>query len=277
MLRFIAIVASVYTSCVFAEPSGIVKEETPSKEERTVGLEEIGPIRYVLGGLLGIVPGFGLGHSVQKRWQKDYGWVFTVAETALLSLTNEINDTCSPDYTYSSSSASIRCREWEDKESKRWERIFWVVKVAEVVSVWWPRNISLNPSQSGSSNLTDIRMDDYVPGGLLGSFVGFGIGHAYQGRWWRDGGMFYTFSQLGGIALLSYGSYCSNHRDKCFANLGFITGTVLLISSRVSEIFSVWELNKSHYRLVSSKPKLPFSVMPLLDGKRMGLQLALLF
>ena len=43
----------------------------------------------------------------------------------------------------------------------------------------------------------------YLAGGLLGTFVGFGIGHALQGRWDDDYGWVFAATQLGGIALLS--------------------------------------------------------------------------
>ena len=50
--------------------------------------------QYIAGGLLGILPGFGIGHAVQGRWLEK-GWIFTssslaapliVGGSALLSL-----------------------------------------------------------------------------------------------------------------------------------------------------------------------------------------------
>lgn len=36
---------------------------------------------YVIGGIVGTYPGFGLGHAIQGRWL-DRGWIFTLGETA---------------------------------------------------------------------------------------------------------------------------------------------------------------------------------------------------
>ena len=46
---------------------------------------EISDASYVGGGLLSLVPGFGLGQAVQGRWS-DRGWIFTLGETAAMGL-----------------------------------------------------------------------------------------------------------------------------------------------------------------------------------------------
>ncbi len=46
---------------------------------------EISEGRYVGGGLLGTVVGYGIGHAVQGRWS-DKGWIFTVGELASVSV-----------------------------------------------------------------------------------------------------------------------------------------------------------------------------------------------
>ena len=38
--------------------------------------------QYVLGGVLGTIPGFGIGHIIQKRWTKT-GWIFTAGQLGL--------------------------------------------------------------------------------------------------------------------------------------------------------------------------------------------------
>ena len=38
----------------------------------------IGIGRYVAGGLVGTTLGFGIGHSLQERYWRDYGWAFTI-------------------------------------------------------------------------------------------------------------------------------------------------------------------------------------------------------
>jgi len=43
--------------------------------------EKMSPWEYGIGGVLGIYPGFGLGHVVQGRWLHR-GWIFTAGESA---------------------------------------------------------------------------------------------------------------------------------------------------------------------------------------------------
>lgn len=46
---------------------------------------EMSTPRYVTGGIVGTIPGFGLGHVVQERWL-ERGWIFTVGEVGSLAL-----------------------------------------------------------------------------------------------------------------------------------------------------------------------------------------------
>lgn len=41
--------------------------------------EDLGTTRYVLSGILGTYPGFGLGHAIQSRYLEK-GWIFTAGE-----------------------------------------------------------------------------------------------------------------------------------------------------------------------------------------------------
>ena len=110
--------------------------------------------------------------------------------------------------------------------------------------------------------MIEITARDYVLGGLVGTTVGFGIGHAVQGRWWADGKV-YTFTQLAGAGLTVGGG---------FSELGFL-GIALFSISKITEIISVWGPSTEHYRVVAVKPKLPFSILPLLSNDQVGLQL----
>ena len=38
--------------------------------------------QYVLGGVLGTIPGLGIGHVIQQRWTKK-GWIFTAGQLGL--------------------------------------------------------------------------------------------------------------------------------------------------------------------------------------------------
>ncbi|MEZ4363749.1 MAG: hypothetical protein R3B48_26460 [Kofleriaceae bacterium] len=46
---------------------------------------EIPTGRYVFGGIVSSMYGFGIGHAIQKRWTES-GWLFTVGEIASLAL-----------------------------------------------------------------------------------------------------------------------------------------------------------------------------------------------
>jgi hypothetical protein len=68
--------------------SGQNSTETPSEkpsrqltdeERRILSIGYIDTPRYVIGGILGVYPGFGIGHAVQGRYL-DKGWIFTVGE-----------------------------------------------------------------------------------------------------------------------------------------------------------------------------------------------------
>ena len=45
--------------------------------------------RYITGGIMSIVPGFGIGHAIQGRWW-DRGWVFSLWQPFLLFATGSI-------------------------------------------------------------------------------------------------------------------------------------------------------------------------------------------
>ncbi|HYX31582.1 MAG TPA: hypothetical protein VE954_00620 [Oligoflexus sp.] len=41
--------------------------------------KEMSGFRHFVGGALSVVPGFGLGHTVQSRWRES-GWIFTAGD-----------------------------------------------------------------------------------------------------------------------------------------------------------------------------------------------------
>ena len=180
-----------------------------ARTKKTTQDNKIGPLRYVAGGLLGTTIGFGSGHAIQGRWWSDYGWVFTVASIITGFQAGFRGGSCgvgikeapvmhmwlNPDYD--------ECVARTEQLRKPWRNAFWITKGIETISVWWPRNVSFSPTrtrtQQVDSNLIDISEEDYVLGGLLGTFIGFGIGHAAQGRW-QHKGKYYTYrSWLGSV------------------------------------------------------------------------------
>lgn len=97
-------------------------------------------------------------------------------------------------------------------------------------------------------------------GGILGTYpIGFGLGHAIQGRWSYDGKIF-TFGELGSVALIAMGvSDClgdvlSGNDCDSGSNALLFVGAFSYLGLRVWEIVDVWyrplEYNKK-YQLMS--------------------------
>ena len=47
--------------------------------DSSTNLTEVSKTNYYAGGVLGVLPGFGIGHAVQGRWMEK-GWIFTAGE-----------------------------------------------------------------------------------------------------------------------------------------------------------------------------------------------------
>ena len=286
MLKFLVTALCVYLASVAA--SG---QSARTNKQKDIQDNKISPFRYIAGGVVGTTIGFGTGHAIQGRWRSDYGWVFTVASIVAGFQAAFRGDNCgvpggdtvdkrpvmhvweNPNYD--------ECVARNKRLRKPWANAFLITKGIETISVWWPRNVSFsstrNRTQLSDSNLIDIREEDYVLGGVLGTFVGFGLGHAVQGRW-QHKGKYYTYTQLAGLGLTVLGSSCQGSSDYgegiCHdPEWMLLLGIPLFLISRIVEIFSVWGPDTSHYRVVSARPQLPFSIMPLLNTKQAGLQL----
>lgn len=100
-------------------------------------LVEIDLRRYLVGGGLGTVFGFGIGHAVQRRYGQDLGWIYTAGEIGSLALMGT-------GFTYAG-----KCEEGEgerqDKCVGRGELmalagylLFTGLRVAEIINVWLP-------------------------------------------------------------------------------------------------------------------------------------------
>ena len=77
------------------------------------------------------------------------------------------------------------------RQRKKWLISFLLVKAIETAAVWWPNNVDFTAkkakTQVAHSHLSPITQEKYVLGGTLGTLVGFGTGHALQGRWRHKG------------------------------------------------------------------------------------------
>lgn len=86
----------------------------------------------------------------------------------------------------------------------------------------------------------------HVGGGLVGTFFGFGLGHAVQGRWSEKGWMF-TVGESAGIGLVMYGlidciedDYYDEYGDDDCAWGSIAIGMVALSVFRIWELVDVW-------------------------------------
>lgn len=82
----------------------------------------------------------------------------------------------------------------------------------------------------------------YIGGGAVGTFVGFGIGHAIQGRY-QEAGWIFTTAEIASLGLIVYG-FGSCEKDangKTSSRCGTLSlGLTGVFISRVFEIIDVW-------------------------------------
>ena len=79
----------------------------------------------------------------------------------------------------------------------------------------------------------------YVAGGIVGTAVGFGIGHAISGEWTSTGWIF----TVGEVAALTgaFGlSYVVAQEDKGAGVLVFVGGMLIAIGLNIWEIIDIW-------------------------------------
>ncbi len=239
----------------------------------------IGVERYVAGGVVGTTLGLGIGHAIQGRYWRDYGWAFTAGEiiTFLGAATAGGGHHHPPRCV---DPHSTQCKEDSDSKEEEnlsnWAISFFLVKAAETVAVWWPRNVNFKTidakNHAVDSSLIPITQQKFLLGGLLGTVVGFGTGHAVQGRWRREGWKG-TAWQAGAVAFTVY----SATGDEEFLKWFFVSvGASLWAALKIVEIASVWWPSPDYYRIVTTKNQPPsLAIVPLLNTKQVGVQLVL--
>ena len=118
---------------------------------------------------------------------------------------------------------------------------------------------------SDYGSVKNISQTQYIAGGLIGFFTGFGIGHAIQGRY-RDRGWIFTtgsFLMIAGYSgAVFFGMGAGHQPDNQFiSGLAYASWGAGLIGFgiRIWEIVDVWVL-PSRYRIVKESP---FKIKPL--------------
>lgn len=91
----------------------------------------------------------------------------------------------------------------------------------------------------------------YVGGGLIGTFFGFGLGHAVQGRF-VDKGWIFMAGEAGSVALLAYGMgdcyslLAEQPAEECGHDGAFVLGLVGFLGFHVWELIDVWTEPPAH-------------------------------
>ena len=281
-------------------PGGVVLADSSVTSDAA---GRIGVGRYIAGGVVGTTLGLGIGHAIQGRYWRDYGWAFTAGGviTFLGAATAGGGHHHPPQCV---DPHSTQCKEDSDSKEEEnlsnWAISFFLVKAAETVAVWWPRNVNFETidakNHAADSSLIPISQTKYLQGGLLGTIVGFGTGHAVQGRWRREGWQ-HTAWQTGAAALTTYGWFCRNfsaagpdelpepgkppkakpdYPGCSMFPVMMLVGIPLWAVFKIVEIASVWGPSPDYYRIVTTKnPSPSLAIMPLLNTKQAGVQLVL--
>lgn len=80
MRIFIVFLVSLFCVSLLTKISLAQADVVDTSARDINSVTEISKSRYVTGGVLGTIFGFGIGHGVQGRWSSDKGWMFTSAQ-----------------------------------------------------------------------------------------------------------------------------------------------------------------------------------------------------
>ena len=303
----LAVAVCIATSSLLAAPAKDTRSRKKTRAKTkpaTTEVEDMTPFQYVAGGALSVLPGFGLGHVVQGRWLNDYGWVFTAGQVvSLMGIANSLESCISTATVYHGTPPPPTYRsdpDHCDSDKQKRKKVlgisssiaFVAFKIGEVAHALWPARLA--PLQRGKTVNPDaipIPRQHYLWGAALGTAVGFGLGHAVQGRWWTQGrGWAYTLTQLPVfVALYSLMEYdkCEERAYKkseeeegrwgCPEPLGEGTAGVLLamyVVSRIVEIFNVWDIDYNLHRIADKSKRKSLLLLPYASTQGFGLQLA---
>jgi hypothetical protein len=127
-------------------------------------------------------------------------------------------------------------------------------------SAYAPETVQVTPEEYKLLQRGYISDGQHIGGGLLGTFMGLGIGHAVQGRWGETGWIF-TFGEAATFGLFAYGlvdcvaesteydAYGNDYQssDDC-AWGSLIVGMLGMTVLRVWEVVDVWAGPANHNR-----------------------------
>ena len=134
----------------------------------------------------------------------------------------------------------------------------------------------------------ELDLRRYVVGGVLGTVLGFGIGHAVQGRYSADYGWLYTAGELSGWVVLGAGfakaakcteeEYLDDLRDRCLRTSGLmaLTGYLLFAGLKITETITVWLPSTDKYIITEAEVETEpheLRVLPVFNTESLGLAL----
>ncbi|MCA9519508.1 MAG: hypothetical protein KC609_00980 [Myxococcales bacterium] len=162
------------------------------------------------------------------------------------------------------------------------------IVVALVIVLVSARAVAAGPLDSGDalsqqgairlSSKVSISQFQFVGGGLLGTLVGFGLGHAVQNRWTRTGWIF-TLGETVGMGLFAGGFLHDSENPDSKVGIGLIvSGAILMGVLRIAEIVDIWRLPRemeiarlspAERSRLNTKPRL--AVAPIIAPSTYGL------
>lgn len=158
------------------------------------------------------------------------------------------------------------------------------------------KGINLTDNDKKVLEVGEISTARYVTGGILGTYpIGFGVGHAIQGRW-TQGGWIFTAGELGSLAAVVGGiagcvdnTFRNDHCSGLESTL-IVTGIIGFVGFRIWEIVDVWAappgMNKKYNELknyiekepAKPEPKTSLDLVPIMkQGFGNGVALRLNF
>lgn len=136
----------------------VSQAELSAEDREILKAGEMGAGRYLAGGVLGIVPGLGIGHAVHGRyWEK--GWIFTVGELVAAGFAYSETRRCVENIFDFSRSAEGRNKDLCNANVISGATyVFAAFKTWEILDIWITpqlrnkryRELTVNPASSAS-------------------------------------------------------------------------------------------------------------------------------
>ncbi len=172
-----------------------------------------------------------------------------------------------------------------------------ILQALVATTAWSQSNPGVEPSVDGltESERKILARGEYdrgeiIGGGILGSTLGLGLGHAVQGKYEQTGGI-YTAGELGSFVATAAGvGLCAATREhdegelipesaECVLIVG-ISGAVVWSAFRIAELIDVWAhplVHNQRFRKLKARterdaPEVSLEVLPRgRDGATVGL------